>query len=444
MGLAHESTVIALNTHSTARRNALLNAARLGALGMMTPHWVKAQFRVEVSGVGLTQHPFSAIVFRSSAGVPEDIAAIVRADLERSGQFLHVSLPHGAWDESSQPDLTPWRSRGVDVVVVGSVNPMAGGRWDVRYRLWDVLGNKSLGGVSYPVSTQDLRAAAHRIADDIFQKMTGVPGVFSTRIAYTTRSGGRHHLWLADADGQNPKSVLSSTEPIISPNWSADGARLAYVSFEAKKPIVYTHEVATGVRRLASNQRGSNSAPAWSPDGGRLLVTLTLTGSSQIYEINPQGGTPKRLTQSNGIDTEGVYSADGRTIYFVSDRGGSPQIYKMDANGGAAQRVTFQGGYNISPAPSPDGKWLAYVSRLGGGAYRVHVMDLQSGSVAAVSDTSDDENPSFSANSRMLVYGTKFQGRESLMTTTVDGRVKTRLITAPGEVREPHWGPLLR
>jgi TolB protein len=206
--------------------------------------------------------------------------------LERSGQFLHVGLPHGAWDETSQPDLSPWRSRGVDVVVVGSVNPMAGGRWDVRYRLWDVLGNKSLGGVSYPVSTQDLRAAAHRIADDIFQRMTGVPGVFSTRIAYTTRSGGRHHLWLADADGQNPKSVLSSTEPIISPNWSADGNRLAYVSFEQKKPIVYTHEVATGVRRLASNQRGSNSAPAWSPDGSRLLVTLTLLlGSLPFYII---------------------------------------------------------------------------------------------------------------------------------------------------------------
>jgi TolB protein len=175
-----------------------------------------------------------------------------------------------------------------------------------------------------------------------------------------------------------------------------------------------------------------------------LLVTLTLSGSSQIYEINPQGGAPRRLTQSNGIDTEGVYSADGRTIYFVSDRGGSPQIYKMDPNGGGVQRVTFQGSYNISPSPSPDGKWLAYVSRLGGGAYRVHVMDLQTGTVTAVSDTSDDENPSFSANSRMLVYGTKHQGRESLMTTTVDGRVKTRLITAPGEVREPHWGPLLR
>jgi TolB protein len=334
----------------------------------------------------------------------------------------------------------------VDVVVVGSVSPMAGGRWDVRYRLWDVLGNKSLNGNGFSIkaTSQELRAAAHRIADDIFQKMTGVPGVFSTRIAYVTVTGGRHNLWIADADGQNPKSVLSSTEPIISPNWSADGSRLAYVSWEAKKPIVYILEVAQGLVRLVSNQRGSNSAPAWSPDGSRLLVTLSMSGSAQIYEINPQGGTPKRLTQTNVIDTEGVYSADGRTIFFVSNRGGSPQIYKMDANGGAAQRVTFQGGYNISPAPSPDGKWLAYVSRLGGGAYRVHVMDLQSGAVSAVSDTSDDENPSFSANSRMLVYGTKFQGRESLMTTTVDGRVKTRLITAPGEVREPHWGPLLR
>ncbi len=410
----------------------------------MVPVTANAQFRVEVAGVGLTQFPFSALVFRANGPVPQDIAAIVRADLERSGQFLHVGIPHPVLDEKSQPDLSAWRSRGVDVVLVGSVTSVAAGRWDVRYRLWDVLSNQSLGGLSYTVSTQELRAVAHRIADDVFQRMTGVPGVFSTRIAYTTRSGGRHHLWLADADGQNHQSVLTSTEPIISPHWSADGARLAYVSFEAKKPIVYTHEVATGIRRLASNHRGSNSAPAWSPDGSRLLVTLTLTGSSQIYEISPQGGTPRRLTQSSGIDTEAVYSADGSTIYFVSDRGGSPQIYKMNPSGAGVQRVTFQGSYNISPAPSPDGKWLAYVARLTGGAFRVHVMDLQTGAVTAVSDTSDDENPSFAANSRMLVYGTKFQGRESLMTTTVDGRVKTRLITAPGEVREPHWGPLLR
>jgi TolB protein len=413
-------------------------------MGVCAPQSAWSQFRVEVSGVGLTQYPFSAVVFRTSAQVPQDIAAIVRADLERSGQFLHVSVAHPVLDENSQPDLTPWRQRGVDVLLVGSVNALPDGRWDVRYRLWDVLGSKSLGGLSYPVATKDLRAAAHRIADDLFQKMTGAPGVFSTRIAYTTRSAGRHQLWVADADGQGALAIFSSTEPIISPNWSHDGARLAYVSFEAKKPIVYTHEVASGVRRLASNHRGSNSAPAWSPDGSKLLVTLTVSGSSQIHEIAAQGGSVRRLTQSNGIDTEAAYSADGRTIYFVSDRGGSPQIYKMDPNGNGVQRVTFQGNYNISPAPSPDGRWLAYVSRLTGGVFRVHVMDLQSGAVSAVSDTSDDENPSFSANSRMLVFGTKFQGRESLMTTTVDGRVKTRLITAIGEVREPHWGPLLR
>lgn len=433
-----------LNNRSIDRRTALLCAAGVSLLGAVASPVALAQFRVEVSGVGLTQYPFSAVMFRSNAQVPQDIAAIVRADLERSGQFLHVGLAQTSLDETSQPDLSPWRGRGVDVVLVGSVNALPDGRWDVRYRLWDVLGNKSLGGLSYPVSTQDLRAAAHKIADDVFQKITGTPGVFSTRIAYTTRVAGRHQLWVADADGQGALSVFASTEPIISPNWSADGTRLAYVSFEAKKPIVYTHEVASGVRRLASNQRGSNSAPAWSPDGSRLLVTLTISGSSQIYEINPQGGNLRRLTQSNGIDTEGVYSADGRTVFFVSDRGGSPQIYTMDTNGGAVQRITFQGSYNISPAPSPDGRWLAYVSRLTGGVFRVHVLDLQSGAVTVVSDTRDDENPSFSANSRMLLFGTKHQGRESLMTTTVDGRVKSRLITAPGEVREPHWGPLLR
>jgi TolB protein len=443
MDISTNQPIPVLNTPTIDRRTSLLYAAGLGAVSLTAPRAAWSQFRVEVAGVGLTQFPFSAVAFRTTSAVPQDIAAIVRADLERSGQFLHIGVPHAALDETAQPDLGPWRSRGVDVVLVGSVTAMSNGQWDIRYRLWDVLSSTSLVGLRYVVSTQDLRAAAHRIADDVFQKMTGVPGVFSTRIAYTTRNNGRHQLWLADADGQGALAIFTSSEPIISPNWSADGARLAYVSFEAKKPIVYTHEVATGVRRLASNHRGSNSAPAWSPDGARLLVTLTLSGSSQIYEINPQGGPPKRLTQSKGIDTEAAYSADGRTVYFVSDRGGSPQIYKMDSTGGAVQRVTFQGNYNISPAPSPDGKWLAYVSRQGG-AYRVHVMDLQSGAVTALSDTSDDENPSFSANSRMLVYGTKYQGRESLMTTTVDGRVKTRLITVPGDVREPHWGPLLR
>lgn len=433
-----------LNTQPIDRRNALVRVAGLGAWAVCAVPTASAQFRVEVAGVGLTQYPFAVALFRTPVAVPQDVAAIVRANLERSGQFLHVGVPHGPLDETSQPDLSPWRIRGVDVLLTGSVTPLADGRWDVRYRLWDVLGNQSLGGLSYPVASKDLRAAAHRISDDVFKKMTGVPGVFSTRIAYTTRTPGRHQLWLADADGQNSLSVLSSTEPIISPSWSPDGARLAYVSFEGKKPMVYTHHVASGVRRLVSNQRGSNSAPAWSPDGARLLVTLTLSGSSQVYEIDAQGGSPKRLTQSSGIDTEAAYSPDGQFIYFVSDRGGSPQIYKMDSNGARVQRLTFQGSYNISPAPSPDGRWLAYVSRLSGGVFRVHVMDLSSGAVAAVSDTNDDENPSFSANSRMLVFGTKHQGREALITTTVDGRVKTRLITAPGEVREPHWGPLLR
>jgi TolB protein len=383
-------------------------------------------------------------VFRGNNGLPADVAAVVRANLERSGRLRMVEVPMPDLDEAVRPDLGPVKDKGSDALVVGSVSRLADGRLDVRFRLWDAVKAQDLGGQSFPVGAADLRLAAHRVADYVYEKLTGEKGVFSTRIAYISRSGNRHHLWVADADGQGALAIFSSTEPIISPNWSHDGARLAYVSFEAKKPIVYTHEVASGVRRLASNHRGSNSAPAWSPDGSKLLVTLTVSGSSQIHEIAAQGGSVRRLTQSNGIDTEAAYSADGRTIYFVSDRGGSPQIYKMDPNGNGVQRVTFQGNYNISPAPSPDGRWLAYVSRLTGGVFRVHVMDLQSGAVSAVSDTSDDENPSFSANSRMLVFGTKFQGRESLMTTTVDGRVKTRLITAPGEVREPHWGPLLR
>jgi len=399
-----------------------------------------AQFRVDVSGIGLNQLPIAVATFRGEGGAPQKIASIVQADLERSGQFRGVDATGVALDEGSRPDVAVWRQKGADSLATGSVVRLADGRYDVRFRLWDVVKGQDLGGQSYAVAQADLRLAAHRIADFIYEKLTGDKGAFSTRIAYVTKAGQRYQLWVADADGENAQSALASPEPIISPAWSPNGSQLAYVSFESRKPVVYTHDVVSGKRRLIANFRGSNSAPAWSPDGRTLAVTLSRDGGSQLYAIDAGGGEPRRLAQSSSIDTEPAYTPDGKSIYFVSDRGGAPQIYKMPSTGGNAERVTFTGSYNISPAISADGRWLAYISRVNG-AFKLHVMELASGTVNAVTDTSADESPSFAPNSRLIVYATQQQGREALMTTTLDGKLKARLAGQNGNIREPDWGP---
>ncbi|MES2363168.1 MAG: Tol-Pal system beta propeller repeat protein TolB [Pseudomonadota bacterium] len=402
-----------------------------------------AQFRVEVSGVGLTQMPIAIATFRGEAQAPQKIGAIVKADLERSGVFRSVDTTGVVADESTRPDLAQWRQKGADSLVTGSITPLADGRFDVRMRLWDVVRAQDLGGQSYAVSAADLRLSAHRISDFIYEKLTGEKGIFSTRIAYVTKAGQRFTLWVADSDGENAQSALASPEPIISPAWSPNGAQLAYVSFESRKPVIYAHDVASGKRRLLANFRGSNSAPAWFPDGRQLVATLSRDGGSQLYAINANGGEPRRLTQSSSIDTEPAFSPDGKYIYFVSDRGGAPQIYRMGASGSNIERVTFNGSYNISPAISPDGRWLAYVSRVGG-AFKLQVMELASGTVTQITDTSADESPSFAPNSRLIVYATRQQGREALMTTTLDGKIKARLSGASGDIREPDWGPFSR
>ena len=404
---------------------------------------VRAQFRVEVSGVGLTQLPIAIAPFRGEDATPQKSAAIVAADLERSGQFRAVDAAGAILDETSRPDLSPWRQKGADSLATGSVTRLADGRYDVRFRLWDLVRGQDLGGQSFAVAAADLRLASHRIADLIYEKLTGDRGVFSTRLAYVTKAGQRFVLWVADADGENALTALTSPEPIISPAWSPQGNQLAYVSFESRKPVIYVHDVLSGKRRLMANFRGSNSAPAWAPDGRTLAATLSRDGGSQLFGIDTTTGEAKRLTQTSSIDTEPAYSPDGKTIYFVSDRGGAPQIYRMPAAGGNAERVTFTGSYNISPALSGDGRWLAYVSRVSG-AFRLHVMELSSGTVSAVTDTAADESPSFAPNSRLIVYATQAQGREALMTTPLDGRVKARLAGQGGDIREPDWGPFLK
>ena len=405
----------------------------------------RAQFRVEISGVGATQLPVAVARFRDEdkAGPNAAISAIVRADLERSGQFRNLDVT-AALDETSQPSMSEWRGRGADALLAGSVSRLADGRWDIRYKLWDVVKGQDLGGQSLAVVTADLRLAAHRIADALYERLTGDKGVFATRIAYVTRAANRFTLRITDADGEGGQVALTSVEPIISPAWSPDGRELAYVSFEQQKAIVYVQDVASGARRVVANFRGSNSAPAWAPDGRTLVLSLSRDGGTQLFSMGRDGSGVKRLTQSGAIDTEATFTPDGRSLYFVSDRGGGPQVYRMAAGGGNAERVTFSGAYNISPAVSPDGRSLAYISRLGSGAYRLHTMDLASGNIQSLTDTNEDESPSFAPNGKLIIYASRAQGRDVLMTSTLDGRIKTRLLSSGLDVREPVWGPFNR
>jgi len=420
-----------------SRRRWLAGALAAGAL-----HGAHAQFRVEISGVGATQLPIAIAKFRDEDKSGQSISGIVRADLERSGVFRVVDSS-GDLDETSRPDYTQWRGRGADALVAGSAARLSDGRFDVRYKLWDVVKGVDLGGQAYAVPAADLRLTAHRIADAVYERLTGDKGVFSTRIAYVTRVANRYTLRITDADGEGGQVALNSTQPIISPSWSPDGKSLAYVSFESGKAVVWVQDVASGERRVIANFRGSNSAPAWSPDGKSLAVTLSRDGNSQIYLMDPKGGNLRRVTQSSAIDTEPVFAPDGKSLYFVSDRGGSPQIYRVGIGGGSPERVTFTGSYNISPAISPDGKTLAYINR-NGGEFKVTTLDVASGSVRTVSDTVDDENPSFAPNGKLIIYATRVQGRDVLMTTTLDGRIRTRLLSSGEDVREPIWGPFGR
>ncbi|MEO6032094.1 MAG: Tol-Pal system beta propeller repeat protein TolB [Burkholderiaceae bacterium] len=401
----------------------------------------QAQFRVEISGVGATQLPIAIATFRNEAASSQPIASIVRADLERSGAFRGIDAP-GALDENSQPAMNDWRGRAADALLAGSVTRLADGRFDVRFKLWDVVKGVEIGGQSAAVAAGDLRLAAHRIADYVYEKLTGEKGVFSTRIAYVTKAGSRYTLRVADADGEGGQVALNSAQPIISPAWSPDGRQLAYVSFEKQKAVVYTQDTASGARRAIADFRGSNSAPAWSPDGQTLAVTLSRDGGSQLYLMDRTGANVRRLTTSHAIDTEPAFSADGRSVYFVSDRGGGPQIYRVGVGGGNVERISFNGGYNISPAVSPDGRTLAYITRQGNG-FRLCTLDLGSPGAqpALITDTSFDESPSFAPNGRLIIYATRAQGRDVLMTTTLDGKIKARLASVTADVREPMWGP---
>ena len=403
-----------------------------------------AQMNIEITGVGQSLYPIAVMRFKDENKLPTSVTEIIRQDLARSGYFKNTENGNAVESDEGTPNYKSWAARGADALVVGSV-VQNGSQFEIHYKLFDVRKSLSLGGLNLNSSADNLRAAAHKIADDIIFKLLGERGVFSTRLSYVIKDGKRYRLVISDADGQNIRNAMNSSEPIISPSWSPDGKKVAYVSFEDRKPVIYVHELATGRRISLSNQKGNNSAPAWSPDGKKLAISLSKDGNTQIYSINADGTGLQRLTRGNTIDTEPQYSADGRYIYFTSDRGGNPQIYRMSSDGEQAEgvkRVTFKQGFVTSPRISPDGKYLAYIANIGG-AYRLYILNLATGDAQALTDGSSDESPSFAANGRYVLYSTKVGGRRVLAAVSVDGNSKQVLSIPGSDVRQPSWGPFM-
>lgn len=409
----------------------------------LLPILAKAELTVEIVGGAAQQIPIAIVPFSTPPSISsqDGIAQVVSADLSRSGLF-RVLETRGVASQPHTPaevKYADWSAIQAQALTIGTVEALPGNRLKVSFRLMDVLKQNQLLAMEFNIAPTQQRVTAHRIADLIYEKLTGEKGVFATRITYVNKLNGRYQLQVADADGFNPQTVVSSKEPIISPSWSPDGTKLAYVSFEKKKPIIFVQSLLSGQRMILANFKGNNSAPAWSPDGKKLAVVLTYSANSQIYVINADGTGLQQVSFSSGIDTEPEWSPDGSAIYFTSNRGGGPQIYRMSASGGEAKRITFEGSYNVSPHISPDGKLLTYVKQDGKG-FRVAVQDLATGQVQTLSETTQDESPSFAPNGRMILYATSIGGKGSLAAVSVDGRVKQRLIDNGGDVREPSWG----
>ena len=397
-----------------------------------------AQLVVEIKGVGGQQIPIAIANFAGEPTPPQDVPQIIRDDLVRSGRFKSIDPGLAAISDSDTVDTSSWKSKGADAVVVGSIRRGPTGQLTVRFVLYDAVRNQNLSGIEITVPSPNLtRKAAHRIADYVYEKLTGDKGIFSTQIAYVSKSGSSYLLAVADADGQNQIGLVRSPQPLISPVWSPDGTKIAFVSFLNRKPEIYVINVASHAIVPVSNFKGSNSAPAWSPDGGSLAVVLTRDGNSQVYLMGADGSHPTRVTRSSGIDTEPFFSPDGQSLYFTSDRSGGPQIFRMPVGGGEASRVTFNGDYNTSPRISPDGKSMAYVSRRGG-KFQIYLLDLASGQDLPLTDTSADESPSFAPNSKMLIYATVV-GRGILGMVSADASVHERINEQSGDVREPSW-----
>lgn len=413
---------------------------------------VQAQLVVEITE-GIKRRPIAIVPFGwegNSDAMPGDVAQIISDDLTRSGRFAPIPEE----DMLQKPttgvdvDFDDWAILGVEAVVVGRITQTGDNAYSMQFQLFDVFGRDQLVGYRMPASRGTMRRVAHRAADMIYEKLTGIAGVFDTKVSYVTSEDGRdgrlYSLIVADQDGFNEHKIMESTDPIMSPAWSPDSRRLAYVSFEGNRSSIFIQTLRTGNRVQVSSRAGVNGAPAFSPDGRKLVVTLSdADGNLDIYTLDINSRQTKRITTHRAIDTEGSWSPDGSYIYFTSDRSGGPQIYRVSSNGGSAERVTFEGGYNARPRLSPDGEKLAMV-HLVNGNYRIAVMDVKRKDVLVLSGGSQDESPSFAPNSDTLIYATRSGRNGVLESVTADGLIRQRLESGDGDVREPVWSPFQR
>jgi len=408
-----------------------------------------AELQIDITRGGAEAAPIAVVPFRwdDPTNSPFDVAAIVGADLARTGRFAPMPVKDMLQKPTKAADIdfSDWRILGTEVVIVGRITPSGTDNYTIQFQVFDVFRGTQILGYRLPSTQAGLRAAAHRMSDMIYEKLTGVKGVASTRIAYVNVVGPPknpvYRLVIADADGENASIMVESEKPLLSPAWSPDGRRIAYVSFENDNSEVFVQVVRTGVRQRVSAREGINSAPAWSPDGKQLALTLSKgRGDLDVYVLDLSSQVLSRLSSGPAIDTEAEWSPDGRWIYFTSDRGGAPQVYRSKPGDKAAKRITFEGGYNARPRVSPDGSRLAVVHN-DRGNYRIAVVDLERSYTQVLSDGRMDESPSFAPNGEQILYATG-QGRSgSLAMVSVDGRVQQSIKAVEGEVREPAWGP---
>ena len=411
----------------------------LGILMLAHASVSNAVLNIEIIGAGEHQIPVALVPMGGDEKLGAAINDVVTSDLTRSGLFRIVDTTGKTPHETADVNYSDWQLRGADALGIGNVS-VQNGRIEARFRLLDVVKHDQLLGEAVSASDSQMRAVGHRIADLIYEKLTGDKGVFSTRIAYVNRQTKSYSLIVADSDGYNDRVVLRQREPIMSPAWSPDGTRLAYVSFETGHAAVFVQSLLNDKRRAVADFPGSNSAPAWSPDGKQLAIVMTHDGSSQIYLLNPDGKGLRRISFSGAIDTEPNFSPDGQSILFTSDQGGSPQIYQMPASGGAPQRLTFAGGNAFSPRYSPDGKSFVF-AHLTGGQFFIAVQDLQNGQMQTLTEGGWERKPSFAPNGKIILFASEARGRGILATVSSDGRVQQHMFTQSGDAREPVWGP---
>ncbi len=424
---------------NTSRKH-LLSLALITALSPIASTTAFAQLYLEIAKAPDRAPKIAIVPFTNDNG----LYPIVETDLNRSGRFTSSSKNLPANAAINQIQASDWQAAGIPYVVTGQIKQTATG-FEVHYQLYDVQKQQYILNELLNVPAARIRQAGHMVSDAIYQALTGIPGDFSGRIAYVLRNPAtpaeRYTLQIADTDGEQPKTVLSSRDPILSPAWTPDAKKIAYVSFETKRPAIYLQDLSTGTREVLTSFRGLNGAPSFSPDGQSMLFTASMNGNPEIYQMDLSTRQVKRMTNDSAIDTEARYTPDGKSFIFTSDRGGSAQIYRYTFADGSVKRLTFKGSFNARGTLSADGKKIALVHRPSGSSYKVAIQDINTGITNILTPTSLDESPSFSPNGQMVVYATREGNRGLLSIMSTDGRFRMNLPSEQGEVREPAWAP---